>query len=43
MGTGSFLGVESGRNVTLTPYPLLVPKSKNRVSWLSWPIKKSET
>ena len=26
-GTGSFQGVESGRCVTLTPYPLLVPWS----------------
>jgi hypothetical protein len=25
MGTGSFPGVESGRGVTLTPHPLLVP------------------
>jgi len=25
MGTGSFPGVKSGRGVTLTPYPLLVP------------------
>jgi len=25
MGTGSFPGVNSGRGVTLTPYPLLVP------------------
>jgi len=25
MGTASFLGVKSGRGVTLTPYPLLVP------------------
>jgi len=25
MGTGSFLGVKSGRGVTLTPHPLLVP------------------
>ena len=25
MGTGSFQGVKSGRGVTLTPYPLLVP------------------
>jgi hypothetical protein len=25
MGTGSFLGVKSGRGVTLTPRPLLVP------------------
>jgi hypothetical protein len=30
MGTGSFPGVESGRGVTLTPYPLLVPRSKNQ-------------
>jgi hypothetical protein len=30
MGTGSFPGVES-RGVTLTPHPLLVPRSKNRV------------
>jgi hypothetical protein len=25
MGTESFTGVKSGRGVTLTPYPLLVP------------------
>jgi hypothetical protein len=31
MGTGSFPGVESGRGVVLTPHPLLVPRSKNRV------------
>jgi hypothetical protein len=31
MGTGSFPEVESGRGVTLTPHPLLVPRSKNRV------------
>jgi hypothetical protein len=31
MGTGSFPGVESGRGVALTPHPLLVPRSKNRV------------
>jgi hypothetical protein len=31
MGTGSFPGVESGRGVTLTPHPLLVLRSKNRV------------
>jgi len=31
MGTGSFPGVNSGRGVTLTPHPLLVPWSrKNR-------------
>jgi hypothetical protein len=29
-GTGSFPGVESGRGVTLTPQPLLVPRSKTR-------------
>jgi hypothetical protein len=28
MGTGSFPGVESGRGVTLTTHPLLVPRSK---------------
>ena len=28
MGTGSFLGVKSGRGVTLTPYPLLVSWSR---------------
>jgi len=27
MGTGSFLGVKCGRVVTLTPHPLLVPRS----------------
>jgi hypothetical protein len=31
MGTGSFPRVESGRCVTLTPHPLLVPRSKNRI------------
>jgi hypothetical protein len=31
MGTGFFPGVESGWGVTLTPYPLLVLRSKNRV------------
>ena len=31
MGTGSFPGVKSGRGVTLTPHPFLVPRSKNRV------------
>jgi hypothetical protein len=47
MGTGSFLGVESGRGVTLTPHPLLVPRSKNRVELYlfsplgpSWPVKR---
>jgi len=27
MGTGSFPGIKSGRGVTLTPHPLLVPWS----------------
>jgi hypothetical protein len=31
MGTGSFPGVGSGQGVTLTPHPLLEPRSKNRV------------
>ena len=31
MGTVSFPWVESGRGVMLTPHPLLVPRSKNRV------------
>jgi len=28
MGTGSFPGVRCGWGVTLTPHPLLVPRSK---------------
>jgi hypothetical protein len=47
MGTWSFLGVESGRGMTLTPHPLLVPRSKNRVALYlyspygpSWPVKR---
>jgi hypothetical protein len=31
MGIGFLPGVECGRGVTLTPHPLLVPRSKNRV------------
>jgi hypothetical protein len=31
MVTGSFPRAESGQGVTLTPHPLLVPRSKNRV------------
>jgi len=27
IGSGSFLGIKSGRGVTLTPHPLLVPWS----------------
>jgi hypothetical protein len=45
--TGSFPGVESGWDVTLTPHPLLEPKSKNRVEQylyspegLSWLVKR---
>jgi hypothetical protein len=30
MGTGSFPGVKSGRGVTLTPHPLLVPLVKKK-------------
>jgi hypothetical protein len=29
MGTGSFLGVVSGQDLTLTDHPLLVPRSEN--------------
>ena len=47
MGTGSFPDVESERGVTLTPHPLLVPRSKNRVElYLYSPFaayKKGET
>jgi len=45
MGTGSFLGVKSGRGVTHTPQPLLVPWSiKNRAIpllplWAVWPVQ----
>jgi hypothetical protein len=35
MGTVSFQGVESGRGVTLTPHPLLVPRSKKKYSYTS--------
>jgi hypothetical protein len=43
LGTGSFPGVKSGRDVTLTPHPLLVPWSwKSRAIplfplWAVWP------
>jgi hypothetical protein len=44
MGTGYFPGVESGRGVTMTPNPLLVPWSKNRVVlYLYSACKKGET
>jgi hypothetical protein len=35
MGTGSLAGVESGRGVTLTPHPLLEPRSKKVNSYTS--------
>jgi hypothetical protein len=50
MGTGSFPGVESGRGVTLTPHPSLVPRSKKRVELYlyspqgpSWPVERVKT
>jgi hypothetical protein len=42
MGTGSFPGVKSGRDVTLTPHPLLVPwsrKSRAIPLLLLWAIR----
>jgi hypothetical protein len=46
MGTWPFPGVESGQGMMLTPHPLLVLRSKNRVELYlyspygpSWPIK----
>jgi hypothetical protein len=46
MGTGSFPGLRCGRGVKLTPHPLLVPRSKNRLELylyspigLSWSMK----
>ena len=45
MGTGSFLGVKSGRGVTLTPHPLLVPWSRKGRAipllpvWAVWPVQ----
>jgi hypothetical protein len=35
MGTGSFPGVKSGRDVTLTPHPLLVPMAMKGQSYTS--------
>jgi hypothetical protein len=49
MGTGSFPEVESGRGLTLTPHPLLMPRSKESraIPVLSLRVfmayKKSET
>jgi hypothetical protein len=47
MGTWSFPGVECGRGVTLTPLPLLVLRSKNRIKLYlyspygpSWHVKR---
>jgi hypothetical protein len=47
MGPRSFLGVESGQGVMLTPHPLLVPRSKNRVELYLfsplgplWPVER---
>jgi len=37
MGTGSFPGVNSGRGVTLTPHPLLVPLVMKEQSYTSNP------
>jgi len=38
MGTGSFPGVKSGRTVTLTPHPLLVPWSRKSRAILLLPL-----
>jgi hypothetical protein len=47
MGVGFFSVVASGRVVTLTPHPFLVPRSKNRIELYlyspyepSWPVKR---
>ena len=37
MGTGYFPGVKSGRGVTLTPHPLLVPLVMKEYSYTSTP------
>ena len=37
MGTGSFPGIKSGRGVTLTPHPLLVPLGMKEYSYTSTP------
>ena len=37
MGTGSFMGVKSGRSVTLTPHYLLVPLVMKEYSYTSTP------
>jgi hypothetical protein len=38
MVTGSIPEVESGRSVTLTPNPLLVPRSENRVEFYLYSV-----
>jgi hypothetical protein len=38
VGTGSFLGAKSGRGVTLTPHPLLVPWSRKIRAILLLPL-----
>jgi len=37
MGTESFPGVKSGRGVTLTPHPLLLPLAMKEYSYTSTP------
>jgi len=45
MSTGSFPGVKSGRGVTLTPHPLLLPWSRKSRAilllpvWAVWPVQ----
>jgi hypothetical protein len=39
MGTGSFPGVKSGRSVTLTLHPLLVPRSRTSRATLLAPLR----
>jgi len=45
MGTVSFLGLKSGRGVTLTPHPLLTPWSRQSKAipllpvWTVWPVQ----
>ena len=38
MGTGSFPGAKSGRGVTLTPHPLLLPLDMKEQSYTSTPL-----
>jgi hypothetical protein len=41
MGTRSFPGVESGRGMMLTPHPLLVSSSKNRIELYLYPPEET--